>query len=70
MHIAGIDMSKQRVFMMVTAAEALVSSFLDLTRILEYLSSAHFHLTSCNIYCVKMNDLISNIGQRCIRNIS
>ena len=37
MHIAGIDMSKQRVFMtMVTAAEALVSSFLDLTRILEY----------------------------------
>ena len=32
MHIAGIDMSKQQVFMMVTAAEALVPSFLDLTR--------------------------------------
>ena len=37
MHIAGINMSKQRVLvMMMTAAAALVSPFLPLTRILEY----------------------------------
>ena len=36
MHIAGINMSKQRVFVMMMAAAALVSPLLPLTSMLEY----------------------------------